>query len=205
MFQTFAVELTTTLQVKHAALFFIDKDTNTLWSASDYSYDINNSTLGLVYLKNKIIHIDANNQENNPDQVLSHTSTFEDSSTKNILKRGVKTNNLLGYPIRHPLTNKIVAIIEIINKISGSFTEADLFAVKTISSRVALTLAHSQYYFAMQKKLEHVQQIELEKRQMVIKNSQISIQKSIRAVQFSQYLLSWTSYGTRVKEALSKC
>mgnify|MGYP001213846998 CR=1 FL=1 len=91
MFQTFAVELTTTLQVRHAALFFIDKDTNTLWSASDYSYDINNSTLGLVYLKNKIIHIDANNQENNPDQVLSHSSTFEDSSTKNILKRGVKT------------------------------------------------------------------------------------------------------------------
>ena len=85
MFQTFAVELTTTLQVRHAALFFIDKDTNTLWSASDYSYDINNSTLGLVYLKNKIIHIDGNNQENNPDQVLSHTSTFEDSSTKNIL------------------------------------------------------------------------------------------------------------------------
>ena len=62
--------------------------------------------------------------------------------------------------------------------------EADLFAVKTISSRVALTLAHSQYYFAMQKKLEHVQKIELEKRQMIIKNSQISIQKSIRAIQF---------------------
>jgi GAF domain-containing protein/putative methionine-R-sulfoxide reductase with GAF domain len=202
MFQTFAVELTTTLQVQHAALFFIDKDSNSLWSAGDYNYDINNSLLGQVYLKNKIVHIENDNvinKNNNDDSSNNHNSDsdyghFEDSSSENILKRGIKTKNSLGYPIRHPFTNKTVAIIELINKISGAFTTDDIFVLKTISEKIALTLAHSQYYFALQKRLNRVQNLESEKRNVLIKQNQISVQKSVLTIQFLQHLISWDSY-----------
>ena len=209
MFQTVAVELTTVLQVKHVALFFIDSTTNKLWSAGDYNYDINNSVLGQVYLKNKIVHIENNHitnnsMENKLEDSLKLSSdnygNFEDSSTENILKRGMKTKNLLGYPIRHPLTNKIVAIVEVINKISGNFLKDDILTLKTISEKIALTLSHSQYYYALQKKLQKVQELELKKRETLVKNNQISTQKSIRAIQFAQYLTTWDHYSPTVQK-----
>ncbi len=210
MFQTVAVELTTVLQVKHVALFFIDSTTNKLWSAGDYNYDINNSVLGQVYLKNKIVHIENNHITNNSmenkleDSLKLDSSdnygNFEDSSTENILKRGMKTKNLLGYPIRHPLTNKIVAIVEVINKISGNFLKDDILTLKTISEKIALTLSHSQYYYALQKKLQKVQELELKKRETLVKNNQISTQKSIRAIQFAQYLTTWDHYSPTVQK-----
>ncbi len=134
---------TTELNAERGSLFLNDPDTNELYSrvaqgALQREIRILNNTgiAGFVYHNGESVIID--DPYNNP-----HFNRSIDEQTSFV------TKNILCVPVRN-VKNAIIGVAQVLNKVTGHFTKADLSLFEAMTSQAALALESAQFIERMQ-------------------------------------------------------
>ncbi len=86
-----------------------------------------------------------------------HDSRFDPSTDK---RTGYRTRSILCIPVWEPLSMgkkpKLMAVIQVLNKKTGSFTEEDEGILEAIGSEVSIALANARLYEQLKKKFNEI-------------------------------------------------
>jgi K+-sensing histidine kinase KdpD len=148
-------EVTKLMHAERGTLYVVDGEKGELWSKIAQKAEIKEIRLkigigiaGYVAQSGETINIeDAYND-----------SRFDPSTDK---KTGFVTRSILCMPIREPVKEEgqigeIIAVIQILNKIDGIFTEDDQELLKSLVSQIAIALANSRLYSILEDRVNEL-------------------------------------------------
>jgi K+-sensing histidine kinase KdpD len=138
-------EVTNLINAERGTLFLTDPEKGELWSVIAQKAEIREIRLkigvgiaGHVAKTGEIINIKDAYQDDR----------FDPTTDK---KTGYRTRSILCMPIREPVKDEqkegsIIAVLQILNKINGVFTEEDEELLTTLASPIAISLVNARLY-----------------------------------------------------------
>jgi signal transduction histidine kinase/putative methionine-R-sulfoxide reductase with GAF domain len=148
-------EVTKLMHAERGTLYLVDFEKGELWSKIALKAEIKEIRLkigvgisGYVAQTGELINI----------QDAYHDSRFDPSTDK---KTGYKTRSILCMPIREPVkdenqTGKIMAVIQILNKIDGVFTRQDEDLLSSLTSPIAIAIVNARLYSNLEDRLNEL-------------------------------------------------
>ncbi len=148
-------EVTKMMHAERGTLYLVDIDKGELWSKIALKAEIKEIRLkigvgisGYVAKTGELINIkDAYND-----------SRFDPSTDK---RTGYTTRSILCMPIREPVKDeqqvgKIIAVIQILNKIDGVFTKQDEDLLSSLASPIAIAIVNARLYSNLEDRLNEL-------------------------------------------------
>ncbi len=148
-------EVTKLMHAERGTLYLVDFDKGELWSKIALKAEIKEIRLkigvgisGYVAKTGELINI----------KDAYHDSRFDPSTDK---KTGYTTRSILCMPIREPVkdehqTGKIMAVIQILNKIEGIFTKQDEDLLSSLASPIAIAIVNARLYSNLEDRLNEL-------------------------------------------------
>jgi signal transduction histidine kinase len=148
-------EVTKLMDAERGTLYLVDFDKGELWSKIALKAEIKEIRLkigvgisGYVAKTGELINI----------KDAYHDSRFDPSTDK---KTGYTTRSILCMPIREPVkdehqTGKIIAVIQILNKIDGVFTRQDEDLLSSLASPIAIAIVNARLYSNLEDRLNEL-------------------------------------------------
>jgi len=148
-------EVTSLIGAERGTLYIVDEEKGEIWSKIAQKAEIKEIRLkigvgisGYVAKSGETINI----------KDAYRDKRFDPSTDK---KTGYVTRSILCMPIREPVKDerqkgKIIAVIQILNKIDGHFTDEDEDLLTSLSSPIAISLANSRLYSILEDRLNEL-------------------------------------------------
>ncbi len=148
-------EVTSLVGAERGTLYIVDEEKGEIWSKIAQKAEIKEIRLkigvgisGYVAKTGETINI----------KDAYRDKRFDPSTDK---KTGYVTRSILCMPIREPVKDerqkgKIIAVIQILNKIDGHFTVEDEDLLTSLSSPIAISLANSRLYSILEDRLNEL-------------------------------------------------
>ena len=148
-------EVTKLMQAERGTLYLVDFEKGELWSKIALKAEIKEIRLkigvgisGYVAKTGELINI----------QDAYHDNRFDPSTDK---KTGYKTRSILTMPIREPVKDenqlgRIMAVIQILNKIDGIFTKEDEELLSSLISPIAIAIVNARLYSNLEDRLNEL-------------------------------------------------
>lgn len=141
LLKVIVAKTTELIDAERSTLFLVDHDTQELWSKIiqgttnvEIRLAIGQGVAGWVAKTGKSLNIrDAYNDPRFNKKV--------DEST------GYQTRNILCQPIRN-LQGDIIGVIQVLNRVSGNFTDSDEYMLSAIAAQAAIAIENSKLYLA---------------------------------------------------------
>jgi signal transduction histidine kinase len=148
-------EVTKMMHAERGTLYLVDFDKGELWSKIALKAEIKEIRLkigvgisGYVAKTGELINI----------KDAYHDNRFDPSTDK---KTGYTTRSILCIPIREPVKDehqvgKIIAVIQILNKIDGVFTKQDEDLLSSLASPIAIAIVNARLYSNLEDRLNEL-------------------------------------------------
>ena len=147
LMQTIAEEARNAVQADRCTVFLYDKETDELWSkvalglgSQELRFNASQGIAGSVFRTGEIINI--------------KDAYSDDRFNKDVdAKTGYKTKTILCMPIRN-IEQEIIGVFQILNKMSGYFTQEDEDILISIGSSAGISLENAKLFARQQELLE---------------------------------------------------
>lgn len=147
LMQTIAEEARNAVQADRCTVFLYDKDTDELWSkvalglgSQELRFNASQGIAGTVFRTGEIINI--------------KDAYSDDRFNKEVdAKTGYRTKTILCMPIRN-IEQEIIGVFQILNKMSGYFTQEDEDILISIGSSAGISLENAKLFARQQELLE---------------------------------------------------
>ncbi len=147
LMQTIAEEARNAVQADRCTVFLYDKETDELWSkvalglgSQELRFNASQGIAGTVFRTGEIINI--------------KDAYSDDRFNKEVdAKTGYRTETILCMPIRN-IEQEIIGVFQILNKMSGYFTQEDEDILISIGSSAGISLENAKLFAQQQELLE---------------------------------------------------
>ena len=147
-------EITGLMDADRSTLYIVDHEKNELWAKialdaeiAEIRQTVGKGISGTVALTGETINL--------PDV---YTDPRFDPVTD--LKTGYRTNSMLCMPVWDPTKKngkrRIIAVIQVLNKQSGAFTEEDEELLKALAAQIAIAISNARLYQQVERKLKEM-------------------------------------------------
>ncbi len=147
-------EITTLMNADRGTLYIVDHERGEIWSkialkaeVKEIRQTIGKGISGVVAQTGETINIADAYQDDR----------FDPSTDK---KTGYRTRSILCMPVWEPVSSgaerKIIAVLQLLNKKEGVFSEADESLLEALASQVAISISNSQLYHRLEKKFKEI-------------------------------------------------
>jgi K+-sensing histidine kinase KdpD/putative methionine-R-sulfoxide reductase with GAF domain len=148
-------EVTKLIEAERGTLYIVDEEKGEIWSKIAQKAEIKEirqkigvGISGYVAKTGETINI----------KDAYRDKRFDPTTDK---KTGYVTRSILCMPIREPVKNeqesgKIIAVLQLLNKIDGHFTDEDEDLLTSLSSQIAISLANSRLYSILEDRLSEL-------------------------------------------------
>ena len=160
----------TVLDADRCALFMVDEARDQMWAS------LSDGTIIRIGRRAGIVGWVASN-----NQPLNITDAYADArfNTDVDKETGYRTTSILAVPV-HDADEKLIGVIQMINKTGGPFGEDDLDMLQMIASQAGVTLTNAAIFDEVKKDQEMSKKLEMSIK--TLKASELNIQKLIQSI-----------------------
>jgi phosphoserine phosphatase RsbU/P len=142
------------LGVERGTLYFVDEKTNEIWSK--VAGELLGGTIRLPIGKGIAGSVAATGEH-----VLLHDAYSDERFDRSLdLTSGYRTRSMLCAPIKNR-SGRVVGVLQLLNKISGSFGDVDLRFLDAISDHMAIAMDNATLHVAMVEKQRMERELQL--------------------------------------------
>jgi signal transduction histidine kinase/putative methionine-R-sulfoxide reductase with GAF domain len=192
-------EITVLMEAERSTLYIVDHEKNELWAKvaidaeiSEIRQIIGKGISGTVALTGETINLQDVYADPRFDPVTD-------------LKTGYRTNSMLCMPVWEPSAQKgkrrIIAVIQVLNKQSGVFTEEDEELLGALSAQIAISINNARLYQQLERKLKEMDLLYELEQILSIEHQIDEVIKKILVKSLSHFRAKWALCLLPEKEA----
>jgi len=157
LLQRIAEDTSRMLNAERTSLFIYDRDHDSLWSRVTEGEGGRTITLGMDQ-PGIVVHVAKTGQPLHVEDAYREPLFNPDVDRMT----GYHTRNILGFPVRN-YRGELIGVIETLNKISGTFDEADERLLSIMSFLFASSIENGQLYEALRHQIRENESLESQK------------------------------------------